>query len=45
MDDGAELLGQASISAEEAISAAQEAARGELGELDPEKHEGKLVFN
>ena len=44
IDDGAELLGQASISLEEAISAAQEAARGELGEVDLEKHEGKLVF-
>jgi uncharacterized membrane protein YkoI len=44
IDDGAELLGQSSISLEEVISAAQEAARGELGEVDLEKHEGKLVF-
>ena len=45
IDDGAELLGQASISLDEAIAAAQGAASGGLGEIDLETYEGKLVFN
>lgn len=45
IDDGKELLPQASISLEQAISAAQGAASGELGEVDLEHYQGKLVFN
>ena len=45
IDDGAELLGQATISLEEAIAAAQAAYSGALGEVDLEKYKGRLVFN
>ena len=45
IDDGAELLDQASISLEEAIVSAQAAATGELGEVDLEMYQGRLVFN
>ncbi len=45
LDDGKELLPQASISLEQAISAAQGAVSGELGEVDLEHDQGKLVFN
>ena len=45
IDDGAELLPQATISLEDAIAAAQAAADGALGEVDIEKYEGRLVFN
>jgi uncharacterized membrane protein YkoI len=45
IDDGAEFLGQASISLEEAIAAAQEVASGKLGDVDLEMYEGRLVFN
>lgn len=45
IDDGAELLDQASISLAEAIEAALSSASGALGEVDLEMFEGKLVFN
>lgn len=45
IDDGAELLDQASITLEEAIAAAQGAATGSVGEVDLEMYEGRLVFN
>ena len=45
IDDGAELLDQASITLEEAIAAAQSAATGSVGEVDLELYEGRLVFN
>jgi uncharacterized membrane protein YkoI len=45
IDDGADLLPQASITLEQAISAAQSAASGEVGEVDLEHYQGKLVFN
>lgn len=45
IDDGAELLDQASITLEEALTAAQAAADGKLGEVDLEMYKGKLVFN
>lgn len=45
IDDGAELLSQASITLEEAISAAQAKFGGQLGEVDLETYRGKLVFN
>jgi uncharacterized membrane protein YkoI len=45
LDDGKDLLPQASISIDAAIAAAQTAASGELGEVDLEQYQGKLVFN
>ena len=45
IDDGAELLDQASISLEDAIAAAQASASGALGEVDLETYAGRLVFN
>lgn len=45
IDDGVDLLPQASITLEEAIAAAQEAESGALGEVDLEYYGGKLVFN
>ena len=45
IDDGADLLPQASITLEEAITAAQAAESGALGEVDLEYYEGTLVFN
>ena len=45
IDDGAELLSQATISLAEAITAAQAVYSGALGEVDIEKYKGQLVFN
>jgi uncharacterized membrane protein YkoI len=45
LDDGADLLPQASITIDEAIAAAQTAGNGDIGEIDLEYHDGKLVFN
>jgi uncharacterized membrane protein YkoI len=45
LDDGNDLLPQASITIDEAIAAAQTAADGDIGEIDLEYHDGKLVFN
>ena len=45
IDDGAELLDQASISLEETIAEAQAAFNGALGEVDLEFYQGQLVFN
>jgi uncharacterized membrane protein YkoI len=45
LDDGKELLPQASITLDQAIAAAQTAASGGLGEIDLEHYQGKLVFN
>ena len=45
LDDGKDLLPQASISLEAAITAAQTAASGEIGEVDLEYWQGVLVFN
>ena len=45
LDDGKDLLPQASISLDEAIAAAQTAATGDIGEIDLERYQGKLVFN
>ena len=45
IDDGAELLDQASITLEEAIAAAQAAYDGGVGEIDLEFYQGQLVFN
>jgi uncharacterized membrane protein YkoI len=46
LDDGKDLLPQAKISEQQAISAAQSAAGGgALNEVDLERRAGKLVFN
>lgn len=45
LDDGADLLPQAGITEQQAITAAQTAASGELSEVDLEDYEGQLVFN
>jgi uncharacterized membrane protein YkoI len=45
LDDGASLLPEASISLEQAITAAQAAADGTLGEVDLEYVGERLVFN
>ena len=45
IDDGASLLPDASITLEQAVSAAQAAAHGPVGEVDLEYYAGKLVFN
>lgn len=45
LDDGADLLPQATITLEQAISAAQEAADGDVGEVDLEYAGDTLVFN
>lgn len=45
IDDGEDLLRQASITLEEAITAAQAAENGDLGEVDLEYYDGVLVFN
>ena len=45
MDDGKQYLPQAKISEQQAIAAAQTAASGDLGEVDLEHRDGRLVFN
>lgn len=45
LDDGTELLSQATITVEAAIASAQGAATGEVGEVDLEEVDGMLVFN
>ena len=45
IDDGIELLDQASITLEAAVAAAQSSAEGALGEVDLEFYQGQLVFN
>jgi uncharacterized membrane protein YkoI len=45
LDDGKDLLAQAKITEQQAISAAQSAASGALNEVDLEHAGGKLVFN
>jgi uncharacterized membrane protein YkoI len=45
LDDGKDLLGQATITEQQAIEAAQGAASGALNEVDLEHYNGRLVFN
>jgi uncharacterized membrane protein YkoI len=45
LDDGRDLLSQAKITEEQAITAAQGAASGPLNEVDLEQYGGRLVFN
>ncbi|HEX8855519.1 MAG TPA: PepSY domain-containing protein [Thermoleophilaceae bacterium] len=45
LDDGKDLLPQATLSETQAIAAAQTAASGDLNEVDLEHASGRLVFN
>ena len=45
LDDGKELLPQAKITVQQAITAARSAASGGLNEVDLEHASGRLVFN
>jgi uncharacterized membrane protein YkoI len=45
LDDGKDLLPQAKITEQQAIAGAQQAASGDLNEVDLEHYDGKLVFN
>lgn len=45
IDDGEELLSQATISLDDAIAAAQASAPGNIGEIDLEYVDSQLVFN
>jgi uncharacterized membrane protein YkoI len=45
LDDGKDLLPQATITEHQAISVAQTAASGALNEVDLEHLDGRLVFN
>lgn len=45
LDDGRGLVGQASITEQQAIEAAQGAASGALNEVDLEHYKSTLVFN
>jgi uncharacterized membrane protein YkoI len=45
LDDGKDLLPQATITEQDAIAAAQRAASGALNEVDLEHYEGRLVYN
>jgi uncharacterized membrane protein YkoI len=44
LDDGKELRPQASITLQQAIAAARNAASGSLGQVDLEHYEGRLVY-
>jgi uncharacterized membrane protein YkoI len=44
LDDGKEFRLQASITPEQAISAAEKAASGSLGQVDLERYDGRLVY-
>jgi uncharacterized membrane protein YkoI len=45
LDDGKDLLSQATITEQAAIEAAQGAESGALNEVDIEHYKGRLVFN
>ena len=45
LDDGKDLLPQASITEQQAIAAAQAAESGALNEVDLERYNDRLVFN
>jgi uncharacterized membrane protein YkoI len=45
LDDGKDLLSQATITEQQAIAAAQGAASGDLNEVDLEHYQGKLAWN
>ena len=45
LDDGTDLLPQAKLSLAQAVTAAQTAASGKVGEVDLEHYSGRLVFN
>jgi len=45
LDDGKQHLSQAGITEQQAISAARQAASGDLNEVDLEYYAGRLVWN
>jgi len=45
LDDGEDLLPLATLTIDEAITAAQRAESGVIGEIDLEEYRGRLVFN
>jgi uncharacterized membrane protein YkoI len=45
LDDGKDLLPQAGITLDQAITVAQSATSGPVGEVDLEQYQGKLAFN
>jgi uncharacterized membrane protein YkoI len=45
LDDGKDLLSQSKITEQQAISAAQSKASGDLNEVDLEHLDGRLVWN
>ena len=44
LDDGKELLPKAKITIDQAVAAARTAATGDIGEIDLEHYQGRLVF-
>ena len=44
LDDGKDLLPQTKISTADAVAAAQRAETGELGQVDLEQRDGRLVY-
>jgi uncharacterized membrane protein YkoI len=44
LDDGKDLLPQATITLSQAVAAAQQAASGSLGQVDLERYDSRLVF-
>ena len=44
LDDGKDLLPQTKITLEQANAAAQRAAQGQLGQVDLERYDGRVVF-
>jgi uncharacterized membrane protein YkoI len=45
LDDGKQYLPQATVTEQQAIAAAQQAASGDLNEVDLEYHDGRLCWN
>jgi uncharacterized membrane protein YkoI len=45
LDDGKQYLSQAKVSEQDAIAAAQQAASGDLNEVDLEQYSGRLAWN
>src|SRR3954452_16442043 len=45
LDDGKQYLSQAKVSERDAIAAAQQAAKGDLNEVDLEHYNGHLAWN
>jgi uncharacterized membrane protein YkoI len=44
LDDGKDLLPQTTVTLDEAVATAQHAASGALGQVDLERHSGRVVY-